>query len=67
MATLVFMCKSCGHKWKLISHTTLGPQEKQCPECGSADLKQSFGSYLRNGPLSDPKCGAQLADAPFSC
>jgi hypothetical protein len=67
MAYLDLTCKSCGHKWRLSTFAKLEPEQRQCPDCGSEDLKQSVMSYLRNGPLSHPGCGAPLASAPLGC
>ncbi len=60
MAVLDLHCQGCGHKWQLVTRGAVKPQQKQCPECESKEIKQSFGSYLRNGPLSDPNCGAPV-------
>jgi len=33
-------------------------KQKRCPECASVYVRQTFASYLGNGPLSDASCGA---------
>ncbi len=58
-------CKSCGHKWQLVTRSAIKPPQKKCPSCKSAEIKQSFGSYLRNGPLSDPNCGAPVQQRSY--
>jgi putative FmdB family regulatory protein len=65
MAIFDLNCKSCGHAWQLTTRSAIKPQQKKCPECQSKDIKQKFGSYLRNGPLSDPNCGAPVSRTSY--
>jgi hypothetical protein len=65
MAVVDLTCKACGNKWQLVTRAAVKPKQKQCPECASADIKQSFGSFLRNGPLSDPNCGAPACNTSY--
>ena len=58
MAVFDLRCKSCEHSWQIVTRGAIKAKQKRCEACGSLDIKQSFGSYLRNGPLSDPNCGA---------
>jgi hypothetical protein len=60
MAVFDLHCKSCGHKWQLTTRGAIKPPQKKCQSCKSEDIKQSFGSYLRNGALSDANCGAPV-------
>jgi len=55
------VCSRCKHTFALEAQTNLNDEEKTCPECGSDRVRQTFASYLRNGPLLDPNwgCGAQ--------
>jgi putative FmdB family regulatory protein len=65
MAVFDLNCKSCGHKWQLVTRSSIKGPQRTCPKCKSADIKQSFGSYLRNGPLSDPNCGAPACNTSY--
>lgn len=65
MAVFDLNCKSCGHKWQLVTRSSIKAPQKKCPSCKSTDIKQSFGSYLRNGPLSDPNCGAPACNTSY--
>ena len=65
MAIFDLSCKNCGHKYQLVTRGAIKTKQKRCPECDGADIKQSFGSYLRNGPLSDPNCGAPACNTSY--
>ncbi|MFA4966086.1 MAG: FmdB family zinc ribbon protein [Thermoleophilia bacterium] len=58
MAIVDLRCHACGNAFQLVTRAAVKPQQKRCPSCGSEDIKQTFASYLRNGPLSSPACGA---------
>jgi putative FmdB family regulatory protein len=58
MAHFDLTCKDCGHKFVVVTRAAIRDKQKQCPECESANVRQSIGSYLQNGPLSSPNCGA---------
>jgi putative FmdB family regulatory protein len=58
MATIDLNCRECGHSFQVITRTAIKAKQKRCPECRSVNVRQSFASYLRNGPLSSPSCGA---------
>ena len=47
----------------MVTETLLKDEQKHCPECGSESVRQTFASYLRNGPLLDPKWGDRRAAA----
>jgi DNA-directed RNA polymerase subunit RPC12/RpoP len=57
MIRLDLVCSTCRHSFQLEAATTLKDEEKRCPKCGSESTRQTFASYLRNGPLLDPKWG----------
>jgi rRNA maturation endonuclease Nob1 len=57
MHRLDLVCSACGHSFHLEAATVLKDEEKCCPDCGAATTRQTFASYLRNGPLLDPKWG----------
>jgi putative FmdB family regulatory protein len=58
MAHIDLVCQDCQHSFAVLTRGAMKPQQKRCPECGSDHIRQTFASYLRNGPLSDPNCGA---------
>ena len=58
MARIDLICKDCGHTFFLVTRAAVRSKQKRCPECSSANIRQTFGSYLQNGALSSPTCGA---------
>jgi DNA-directed RNA polymerase subunit RPC12/RpoP len=56
MIRLDLVCSKCKRSFQ-VEATALRDEEKRCPECGSDSTRQTFASYLRNGPLLDPKWG----------
>ena len=61
MAILDLKCRACEHAFQLVTRGAVKEKQKVCPSCGSKDAKQTFGSYLRNGALSAPDCGAPVS------
>ena len=57
MIRMDLVCSKCKHTFELQAETNLKDEEKTCPECGSDRVRQTFASYLRNGPLLDPRWG----------
>jgi putative FmdB family regulatory protein len=58
MARLDLVCLDCRHAFEVLPRVAIKPKQKRCPECGSEHTRQTVASYLRNGPLSNPDCGA---------
>jgi len=58
MATFDLICKECGCAFTVTTRAAIKERQKRCPECRSQSVRQTFASYLRNGPLSSPTCGA---------
>jgi putative FmdB family regulatory protein len=58
MAHFDLVCKDCNHKFVVVTKAAIGKKQKRCPECSSANVRQTLGSYFQNGPLSSPTCGA---------
>ncbi len=52
MSVYDLVCKECGHKFMLDLTEPIRSKQKRCPECRSKVVRQSFGSYLRNGSLA---------------
>jgi len=65
MLTLDLVCGKCRHSFQIRAATTLKDEEKRCPECGSDRVRQTFASYLRNGPLLDQSSGCAAAYRGF--
>jgi putative FmdB family regulatory protein len=61
MAIVDLRCRACEHAFQLVTRGAVKDKQKQCPACGSREVRQTLGSYLRNGALSDPNCGAPVA------
>jgi putative FmdB family regulatory protein len=58
MAHVYLVCRDCGHAFAVVTRVALRDKRKRCPGCRSTNVRQTFASYLRNGALSDPSCGA---------
>jgi putative FmdB family regulatory protein len=65
MAIVDLKCKACEHSFQLVTQGAVKEKQKRCPKCGSKDIRQSFGSYLRNGPLSSSQCGAPACNTSY--
>lgn len=60
MAVVDLRCRTCDNAFQLVTRGAVKDAQKKCPAYGSRDVRQTFGSYLRNGALSDPNCGAPV-------
>lgn len=58
MARIELVCRDCKHSFVLQTRGAIRDKQKRCPECDSQNIRQTLGSYLDNGPLSSPLCGA---------
>ena len=58
MARLDLVCRDCGHRFVVVTRVAVTDKQKRCPECSSESVRQTFTSYLSNGPLSAASCGA---------
>jgi hypothetical protein len=65
VATIDLVCKTCGNAFAVITRAGVKAGQKRCPACESGDVRQSFASFLRNGSLSDPSCGAPQRSSGF--
>jgi rRNA maturation endonuclease Nob1 len=59
------ICSKCKHTFEVETENHLKDEQKNCPLCGSASVRQTFASYLRNGPLLDPKWGCTSERSGF--
>ena len=58
MATIKLVCHQCKHAFAVSTLRAIKDKQKRCPKCDSQDVRQTLGSFLSNGPLSSPTCGA---------
>lgn len=58
MAIFDLRCRACRTTSQIVTRGAIKERQKRCGACGSTDVRQSFGSFLRNGPLANPSCGA---------
>jgi uncharacterized paraquat-inducible protein A len=57
MAQIDLVCSECKHCFQVVTQDAIKSKQKRCPRCESELVRQTFASYLRNGPLSSPDCG----------
>jgi len=48
MASYDLVCESCGHAFEVFRQGFLKDEDRVCPECDSADVRQKFSSFLSN-------------------
>jgi putative FmdB family regulatory protein len=48
MASYDLVCTECDHEFEVYVQGFLKDDDKVCPECGSASVRQKFSSFLRN-------------------
>ena len=65
MAHFDLVCLDCKRAFTVLTRTAIRDKQKVCPECGSTHVRQTFTSFLRNGALSDPACGAPQRSSGF--
>jgi putative FmdB family regulatory protein len=65
MSTIDLQCRDCGHEFQVVTRSAIKAKQRRCPECGSESIRQTLSSYLRNGPLSSPLCGAPQRSSGF--
>ena len=59
MAHIDLVCKDCGHTFEVVTRGAIKPQAEALPQVRLGERPPDASrSYLRNGPLSDPNCGA---------
>jgi DNA-directed RNA polymerase subunit RPC12/RpoP len=55
MAEVDLKCLTCKNEYHLTCKSLTKDEEKNCPECGSPFVRQTFASFRRNGGLVDPR------------
>jgi len=48
MASYDLVCDACGHDFEVFRQGFLKDEDRVCPDCGSADVRQKFTSFLKN-------------------
>ena len=59
------VCNACKREYEVVTPGVLKDEQSDCPECGSASVRQTFASYLRNGALLDPKWACRSERSGF--
>jgi len=65
MAQIDLVCRDCGHSFEVVTRAAIREKQKSCPACASPNVRQTFASFLRNGSLTDPSCGAPQRSSGF--
>ncbi len=52
MASYDFVCMDCGDSFELFVHGFIKDEQKRCPACGSASVRQKFSSFLSRASSS---------------
>ncbi len=52
MSQYDFTCHECEAAFEVFSTGFIKAEQKQCPECGSTDVRQKFTSFLRGASSS---------------
>jgi putative FmdB family regulatory protein len=50
------VCRECKHPFSVSQPGAIKAKQKRCPVCRSKVVRQTFGSYLRNGSLAAQGC-----------
>ncbi len=60
MASYDLICDACGHDFEVFRQGFLRDEDRVCPDCGSAEVRQKFTSFLSNlsGSGGDGGCAA---------
>ena len=56
MPTYDLVCRDCGATFTVSPKSAAKVTQQRCPECRSQAVRQTVGSYLRNGALSTQGC-----------
>ena len=56
-STFDLVCRDCGTAFKVTVKGLIKDSQKRCTQCASTSVRQTFASFLRNGPLNAPPVG----------
>ncbi|OPZ46424.1 MAG: Zinc ribbon domain protein [Actinobacteria bacterium ADurb.BinA094] len=66
MASYDLVCDACGKEFEVYRQGFLKDEDRVCPECGSADVRQKYSSFLKNiGARSSGAGCAVPSGSPF--
>ena len=57
MATIKLVCQQCKHAFTVSTLGAIKDRQKRC-RMSLEGVRQTLASFLSNGPLSSPTCGA---------
>jgi putative FmdB family regulatory protein len=62
LSTYDLICTKCNHSYEVYRQGFPRDKDKACPECGSAETRQTFASFLRNwgSGTSSSNCGPRI-------
>jgi putative FmdB family regulatory protein len=63
MALCDFVCDQCGHAFEVFTIGFIKPEQRECPECGSYEVRQKFSSFLRSTTGAGGGCAAPAGSA----
>jgi putative FmdB family regulatory protein len=64
MASYDLVCEKCDHEFEVFRQGFLKDEDRVCPECGAADVRQKFSSFLRGLGGASAGC-APAGGSPF--
>ena len=65
MALYEFVCGDCGETFEVFSTGFIKPEQEECPECGSRNLRRKFSSFLSGGSAGSGSGCAAPVGSPF--
>ncbi|HHS13190.1 MAG TPA: zinc ribbon domain-containing protein [bacterium] len=57
MPTYEFICRKCGYRFEVFTSISRKAQTL-CPQCGSADLRETYSAFYMGGNLFRPAVGS---------
>ncbi len=63
MALYDFVCLDCGSSVEVFVQGFINDDQKRCPTCASAAVRQKFSSFLSRGSSSGSSCAPRPGSA----
>ena len=60
MASYDLICEDCGNSFEVFRQGFLKDEDRVCPECGSAEVRQKFSSFLSNLGSASTSSGSAI-------